>query len=195
MRRSLAMLALCGVLSAHAAPDAPDAPPARQLEVCFNYGCLGTQAVSFAPEQFAALRDDLAKATDAADERARLAGVIARMYRWAGEQSPIAADRAGDYLDAGVYGRMDCIDHARTTTAMIEALQDAGALQRHRVLDIARRTSWLIMQHFSAVIEDVDSGRRYAVDTWFRDHAEPAVVMDMEQWMDGGYPDDWNARR
>ena len=64
-----------------------------------------------------------------------------------------------------------------------------------RAAGIERRRSWLIMQHFSAVIEEMEEGRQYAVDTWFRDHADPAVVMDMEQWSNGGYPDDWNAGR
>ena len=91
----------------------------------------------------------------------------------------------------------DLIRCASVTPAEGGALQllEAGALRHHRVLDIARRTSWVIMQHFTAVIEDTESGRRYAVDTWFRDHGEPPVVMDMEHWKNGGYPDDWNARR
>jgi len=171
------------------------ADEAVEFGVCFNYGCLNEKAVSFSAAQMTTLREELARAHDAASERDALAVVLGRMYRWAGEQSPIAADRAGDYLDDGVFGRMDCIDHAHTTTRMLETLQRAGALRHHRVIDIARRTSWVIMQHFTAVIEDTDIGGRYAVDTWFRDHAEAAVVMDIEHWKDGGYPDDWNARR
>lgn len=192
MRRLLAGVLLCGALQVQATPGM-----ARDLEldICFNYGCLVVQTVSLASEQRAVLVGEMLKASDAAGEREQLEWVIARMYRWAGEQSPIGADRAGDYLDLGADGRMDCIDHAHTTTVMLELLQEAGALRHHRVLDIARRTSWVIMQHFTAVIEDTESGRRYAVDTWFRDHGEPPVVMDMEHWKNGGYPDDWNARR
>lgn len=189
MRRVLKVLALCSLLgTAHAAGDV-------DVEVCFNYGCQNTQAVSFTGSQIDSLRGRLRQADDARSEREILSRVIADMYRWAGAQSPISVDRAGDYLDDGVYGRMDCIDHANTTTHMLDVLQRAGALRHHRVLAIARRRSWLIMQHFSAVIEDIEDGRQYAVDTWFRDHAEPAVVMDIQRWMDGDYPDDWNSRR
>lgn len=184
MRAGVMALALCAGLTVARADDG------AEVEVCFNYGCLSSQVVHFSAAQIASLKGELARADDAAAEREALAQAVARLYRWAGGQSPIGVDRAGDYLDDGVYGRMDCIDHAHTTTRMLEVLQRAGALRHHRVLDVARRRSWLIMQHFSAVIEDTESGRLYAVDTWFRDHAEPAVVMEMEQWKDGGYPDD-----
>lgn len=162
----------------------------QSLEVCFNYGCQSTQTVVYAPSQMLSLHSALDGSVDAADERGRLQYVLARMYRWAGEQSPIHVDRAGDFLDDEAYGRMDCIDHARTTDRMLHALQAAGALKFHRVVDIQRRTSWVIMQHFSAAIEDRSDGQRYAVDTWFRDHAEPAVVMDLNRWKGGGYPDE-----
>lgn len=160
------------------------------LDVCFNYSCLTTQTVHFVPAQLASLQRELALAGDAAAERQRLQDVVARMYRWAGEQSPIRVDRAGDFLDDGVYGRMDCIDHAHTTERMLELLDGMGALRFHRVTGIERRRSWLIMQHFSATIEELEGGHRWAVDTWFRDHAEPAVVMDFDEWKGGGYPDE-----
>lgn len=160
------------------------------LDVCFNYSCLKTQTVLYSEAHISSLRNELQLANDAAEERLRLQDAIARMYRWAGEQTPIHVDRAGDFLDDGVYGRMDCIDHAQTTARMLETLQAAGALRFHRVTGIERRRSWLIMQHFSATIEENDGGGRWAVDTWFRDHAEPAVVMDIEEWKDGGYPDE-----
>lgn len=180
---------LAGLLAAMPLLAAGGSGGAQTLEVCFNYGCQATLAVAYTPAQMLSLHGALDGSVDAADERGRLQYVLARMYRWAGEQSPIHVDRAGDFLDDEVYGRMDCIDHAHTTDRMLRALQSVGALKFHRVIDIQRRTSWVIMQHFSAAIEDAE-GHRYAVDTWFRDHAEPAVVMDLNRWKDGGYPDE-----
>lgn len=189
MRLVLTAAALCSLPgAAHAAGDV-------EIEVCFNHGCQNTQMVGFTGSQVESLRQLLGKADDARSERELLSRAIADMYSRAGAHSPILVDRAGDYLDDGVYGRMDCVDHATTTTHMLDVLQRAGALRHHRVVAIARRRSWLIMQHFSAAIEDIEDGRRYVVDTWFRDHAEPAVVMDMQRWMDGGDPDDWNSGR
>lgn len=189
MRLVLTAATLCSLPgAAHAAGDV-------EIEVCFNHGCQNTQTAGFTGSQVESLRQRLEKADDARAERELLSRAIAGMYRRAGEHSPILVDRAGDFLDDGVYGRMDCIDHANTTTHMLDALQRAGALRHHRVVAIARRRNRLIMQHFSAAIEDIEDGRPYAVDTWFRDHAEPAVVMDMQRWMDGDYPDDWKSRR
>ena len=103
-------------------------------------------------------------------------------------------DRAVDNQRQQLLARMgpDAVLSAseQAVQQFVELLQDAGALRHHRVLESARRRSWLIMQHFSATIEQNDGGGRWAVDTWFRDHAEPAVVMDIEEWKDGGYPDE-----
>jgi len=79
---------------------------------------------------------------------------VGNLYRVAGRQSPISADRAGNYLDRGVNGRMDCIDHSTTTTRLLELMQSREWLRFHRVLDPERRTR-LIFQHFAAVIEEI----------------------------------------
>lgn len=119
---------------------------------CYNYGCAVEAEAHFDPRQMAEVRAQLQGAADAADERRRLAVVLGSLYRWAGEQLPIRADKGGDYADDGVDGRMDCIDHAATTTRLLRLLEAHGGLRHHRVIEQARR-SFLILQHFSAVIE------------------------------------------
>lgn len=195
--------------------------------------------------QRVALRDDgladvaalLASADDAEAEREAIATAVGMLHRLAGEGSPIAADRAGNYLDAGVRGRMDCIDHSTTTTRLLELIESRGWLRFHRVIEPARR-SRAIFQHFSAVIEEMEplrepqptarepaedrvpdhvplllalcdcqnvvediprkpapgtppagpGGRRFAVDSWFVEHGEPAVVLPLAEWMNGEGP-------
>lgn len=34
---------------------------------------------------------------------------------------------------------------------------------------------------------------RWAIDTWFRDNGAPAVVMPLDTWRRGAYPDDWRG--
>lgn len=164
------------------------------VQVCYNYGCAVEEIVLFSDSALAMVREMLAPAATPEDERAALALAVARLYRWAGEQTPIWRDRGGNYDDDQEQdGRMDCIDHSTTTTRFLRMLGERGWLHFHRVLEPARRTRLLgLGQHFSAVIEELGPVRdpahpdpeRYVMDTWFRDHGLPAVVMPLENWME-----------
>ncbi|CAI06645.1 hypothetical protein [Aromatoleum aromaticum] len=127
---------------------------AASVDVCFNYGCAASAEVRFADERLDEVGRLFSDAGDAERERAAISLAVAALHRIAGEQSPIAADRAGNFLDDGVNGRMDCIDHATTTTRLLALMASRGWLRFHRVLEPARR-SRVIFQHFSALIEEV----------------------------------------
>lgn len=204
--------------------------------VCFNYGCASQAEVMFEDSELDRVRGLLAQVDSPAAERAALARSIGALLGYAGTRAPIAADRAGNFLDDGVEGRMDCIDHATTTTRLLVLLEERGWLRFHRMLPPERR-SFLILQHFSAVIEEIEPprvaapvtappvipdyvapmlalcdcaevldelaappvppvepesaghpGERFALDSWFVDHGEPAVVLPLEDWMKGDGP-------
>lgn len=179
----------CGLVLFCAAVGAQE-----RIAVCYGYGCLNTATVSFNKRQLAQVRDLLDDALSAAHERELIGVVVGRLLGWAGQQSPIHADRGGNYADDGVHGRMDCIDHATTTTRLLQMLQRRGWLRWHRVLQAEVRTRLLVFDHWSAVIEeapkapfvdeDPTSRKRYAVDSWFYDNGQPAVVMPLAAWMD-----------
>ncbi|MBR0568532.1 hypothetical protein J5J83_20605 [Azoarcus sp. L1K30] len=199
-----------------------------QVSVCYNYGCSATGTVVFESGVLAKARASLLEAGDAVAERAALAVVVGGLYLEAGRQTPIAADRGGNFLDQEVEGRMDCIDHSTTTTRFLTMMADRGMLRFHRVLEPARRTRF-ILQHFSAVIEERAPppglqqavvvpdhvplmlalcdcaevlgdvllppalpapmpGARFAVDSWFVDNGEAAVVLPLADWLDGDGP-------
>lgn len=214
-----ALLMLCLPISAAAAPA---------VEICYNYGCAVRVPVRFEPLRLEALEARLREADGAQAERAVLGEVLGKLYRIAGEQTPVAADRAGNLLDGGVDGRMDCIDHSTSSTALLQLLETRGSLRYHTVLAPARRARF-ILQHFSAVIEEVEPpmplaapaevpdhvglllalcdcpevvddiprppapppgnpGARFAVDSWFVDNGEPAVVLPLADWLNGDGP-------
>ena len=165
-----------------------------EVPICFNYGCLSEARVRFSAMLLDYVGDQLAEARDAADERSRLARAVGQLYVEAGRQSPIDADRAGDYLDDGVFGKMDCIDHATSTTRLLKVLEARGALKYHTVKAPRRRTSFILFQHFSAVVEEraqagIDApGAQFVIDSWFGEHGEPAVVLPLADWLDGDGP-------
>lgn len=135
---------------------ASSAPAAQSVQFCYDYGCRVEDWAHYDDAQLGAVRDRLGEAADAAGERDRLALALGALYRWAGEQLPIHADKSGDLADGEVEGRMDCIDHATSTTRLLQMIEAQGWLRHHRVIEPARR-SMLIVQHFSAVIEQRDA--------------------------------------
>lgn len=165
----------------------------EHVAVCFNYGCLNEESVVFSEARIGAVGERLQQAASPVEERTLLAQVIGQLYRWAGEQSPINADRPGDFLDDDAYGKMDCIDHAETTTRLLKMLEKRGLLRFHSVDVVHRRLRWFVAQHFSAVIRERSAGEsvggaQFVVDTWFGEHGDPAVVLPLEDWLDGEGP-------
>lgn len=172
------------------------------VTICYNYGCSAQATVRFSSAQIRQVVMLLADARDAAEERRLVSRVIGQLYAWAGEQSPIHADRAGNYADGGVNGEMDCIDHSTTTTRFLRLLEQSGALHFHRVGPVIRR-GW-VFQHFTATLDELPplaaeampttvstsaQVPRYAVDSWFVDNGQPAVVLPLSEWFSyrGGF--------
>jgi len=199
LRRIVACLSL--LLSA-----APAFAQDFEVAICFNYGCLSQENVLIEAARLDPILQMLKGAADAKDERRRLAVAIGALYTIAAEQTPVGNDKGGNYDDAGVSGRMDCIDHSTTTTRFLKLLEARGGLRWHRALEPARRMRFWVLQHFSAVIEtlpeettpeeeypeklEVDpssvfSVSRYVVDSWFVDNGQPAVILSLEDWLKG----------
>lgn len=165
----------------------------ERISVCFNYGCISQAEIVYNDEQLNEVKLLLAKASDAAQEREAIAVAVGRLLGWAGQQSPIAADRGGNYADDGVYGKMDCIDHSTTTTRLLRMIERLGWLRYHRVLEPALRR-FLFFEHYSAQIEEIMPAKdsvspgRYVVDSWFFDNGHPAAVMPLSRWQAGESP-------
>jgi hypothetical protein len=181
MRRLIALLAFC-LLPALAVAEA-------RVSVCYGYSCVAQADIAYSAAQMDEVRRLLQSAADAEGERELLAEAVGRLYRWAGEQSDIANDRAGNYADGHVSGKMDCIDHSTSTTRLLHLLAGYESLRWHRVLEPqARYFLGLIANHWSAVIEETGGGR-FVVDSWFVNNGEPAVILPLDEWKKGAGPD------
>lgn len=180
----------------------------ERIDVCYNYGCLAETTVRYSNSQLAWVRKAMAAAKTPEQERTALAPVIGRLYYWAGRQSPIYADKGGNYADDAVPGSMDCIDHSTTTTRLLTMMARRGMLRYHKVLEPARRARVFVFEHYSAAIEELPprwlprakitlyaeapdeiQPDRFAVDSWFFDNGKPAVILPLEDWKDGAGPD------
>lgn len=170
---------------------------AESVSVCFNYGCATESVVEFSDAQLKMLANQFAEAHTAPEERFAIRYAIGDMLRWAGEQSPISADKGGNLADQAVYGRMDCIDHATTTTRLLQIIEQHHWLKFHHVLESVRRVRFVVMQHFAAHIEQIKSHKeaevidpplQFVVDSWFFDNGKPAVILPLDEWLAGGGP-------
>ncbi len=174
-RPALAIMGIfCLCLSFHAAAD-------ETVTVCYNYGCAAQEPVIYSEVQLREIRALLREARDAAGEREKISLAIGRLLGWAGKQTPISADRGGNYSDHGVRGRMDCIDHSTTTTRLLKMLEARGMLRWHRVLPPYQRLRFVIFQHYSAVIEEIVpavAGNTLAANTANVANAAPGTRTD-----------------
>ena len=150
----------------------------ERIEICYNYGCLTRSDILYAETDLQAVAQLLAPARDAEQERELVASAIGRMYALAAQQSPVGNDRGGNYNDGTVSGRMDCIDHATSTTRFLRLFERRGWLKWHRVEEPARRTSGLFFQHFSAVLEVLPIPRQQLAT--LAEHLQSA----MQSWCD-----------
>jgi len=162
------------------------------VRICHGYGCEYQAPVRFTEGQLGQVRRMMFAATDAATERGVLAVAIGRLYGWGGEQSDIHNDRGGNFADDELPGKMDCIDHSNSTTRLLQLLTRRCYLRWHRVLaPEARNFAGILPVHWSAVIEEKQDGepRLFAVDSWFVDNGQPAVILPLDEWKKGAGPD------
>lgn len=182
----------------------------EQVSICYNYGCRAHAEIVYGGEQLRILGKIMGRAHNAAEERQAISLAVGRLLDWAGKQSPIWADRGGNAEDGGVDGEMDCIDHSTTTTRLLQMMDRLGLLRYHRVRSVARRTRFVLFEHFAAQIEEIEAEKtnmgnagktedastdesntapRYVVDSWFFNNGHPAEVMPLARWLAGEGPE------
>ena len=164
--------------------------PASALEVtiCYNYGCAVQAKIEVDLNDLTQLDQLFEEVSNAAVERGSIQLAIGYMNRVVGKQTPIRNDKGRNYDDDGVEGRMDCIDHSHTTTAYLKLIEARGLLGFHRVLEPVHRAPLLVNDHWSARIQETETGEQYAVDSWFFDHGEPAAIFPVRDWLKGAEP-------
>ena len=180
----IVLLLMLTVVPAHATNWLDDDEQIARIHVCFDFGCKNGQQIDLFESDWQAVRSLLANAPSAEQERERIAAAIAMMESIVSAVSPTGADRAGnDVPDADFSGQMDCIDESSNATTYLQLFQDKGLLEWHQVRERIYRAPLIVDEHWAAQIEDMQSGARYAVDSWPRAHATPAVIQTVAQWL------------
>ncbi|WP_434779184.1 hypothetical protein [Neisseria sp. Ec49-e6-T10] len=128
---------------------------------------------------------------NAQEERASIQKAVLQLYLIAGDQTPIFADKAGNFKDGTADGRMDCVDHSETDTYFLKFLSRLNLLQFHEIMKPYYRAPRILDLHYASRIKEKENGQQWVVDTWFYDFGHEPVVLEADKWRKGWYPEGW----
>jgi len=168
-----------------------ETPSLDRLEICYAGGCARSAVAQLDTDAWQTIVDVFTPpSTTAEQERMRIANAIGIFEQLVGSQTGTDADRAGTFKNANYPGQMDCNDEAINSTIYLRLLKLHGLMQYHEVEDTRTRhfffNGW---PHTTAVIREILTDSRYAVDSWFHDNGLPAEVVEFQLWKDGWRPD------
>lgn len=81
--------------------------------------------------------------------------------------------------------QLDCIAETSNTTVFLLLLERDGLISRHRVRYPARRGFLIWSSHNTAVLEEVATGRGWAIDSWYGPKGSPTPVWPLDLWQSG----------
>ena len=167
-------------------------PSPQAFSICHGHTCAYITSLSLSNAQWQEVSDIFEPpALSPVQERERIREAIALLERRVGALSGTDADQGRNLAGLGKPGQMDCIDESTNTSVYLYMLQADGLLRWHRLEHrLSRGPFTLVLQppHSTAVIRELGSGRRYAVDSWFLDNGAPPFIVPVEQWKRGWQP-------
>ncbi len=173
IRLVTALLTLAAALPAAAAP---------YFVHCYDFRCKTTFEVHYSDAQWQHIRSIMEQGRhDAFTEKQAIRQAVAAMERYSGELAGTGLDKAGNYPGYDLPGQMDCIDESTNTFQYLAALDELGLMKWHRVAPKQRRMVWFVT-HWTATVAEIGSGRRFAVDSWYRDNGEPPYIQPLDDW-------------
>ena len=167
-------------------------PTLDAFEICHSGGCADVSAVSLSDEGWQQVSAVFATgAKNAAEERVQIATAIGVLETLVGEKTGTSGDLAGTFGNSHYKGQLDCNDEAINSTTYMRLLASNGLMRLHAIEDTRTRsfffTGW---PHSTAVIHEIATGERFAVDSWFYDNGHAATIVPFALWKSGYKPDD-----
>ncbi len=149
---------------------------------CFDFGCKSTREIAYSERHWRQVRAVFAEGiNDREQEKQAIRRAIALMESISGEIAGTHLDKGGNYPGYDLAMQMDCIDESTNTYQYLHALERLQLLKWHRADLKQRRIVWFLT-HWTATISEIDSGKRFAVDSWYRDNGEMPYIQPIEDW-------------
>jgi len=167
-------------------------PTPDVFSVCFDHSCHTVETHSITWQEWKQVTTPLETPGESAEkERHAIAAAIAIMEEIVGQRTGTYQDLGENLRGFGKTGQMDCIDESTNTNTYLYMLEQAGYLKWHKLLDRSTRFGIFAgMPHTTAVIEEINSHTRYAVDSWFFDNGKPPAIVELSAWKKGWDPGD-----
>jgi hypothetical protein len=168
-------------------------PTLERFEFCQGGGCAEVDSVGVLEDEWKRVREVLTPAAASAEgEREKIKQAIGLMERIIGPKTGTDSDRGGTFGNAHYPGQLDCNDEATNTTTYLKLMLKDGLLHFHHPVDTKTRGFFLNgWPHTTAVIQENEGDKKFAVDSWFYDNGVPPVIIPLEQWRSGWKPDNW----
>lgn len=169
-------------------------PYVHDFEVCTGGGCADLKQVGMTHDDWQTVLNVFMQAgevNDAAQERGLIAYAIGAMELVVGRLTDTATDLAGTFGNADYPGQMDCNDEAINSTTYMRLMRNYGLIKFHEIEDMRTRNFFFNgWPHSTAVIREIATGARFAVDSWFYDNGFPATIVPFSEWKSGYIPED-----
>jgi len=169
-------------------------PKLEAFEICTGGGCAEIKQVAVTGDEWKVIADifeDASLTKDAVLERKHIAEAIGALEKIVGAKTGTSTDRAGTFDNSRYPGQLDCNDEAINSTTYMRLMYQHGLIKLHVVEDMRTRSYFLFgWPHSTAMIHELATGERYAVDSWFYDNGYPATIVPFASWKSGYFPAD-----
>ena len=164
-----------------------------QFPHCHGYGCPSYYLVELHQKDWRLIDRIFTRrpAKTPQAEREKLAQAIGAFETIVGKLTGTEVDYRGTFLKMGE-GQLDCVDESTNTTIYMDLLRQRGHLKFHDIQQPQIRTPftggggrWV---HQTAIIQERESGVKYAVDSWFEHNGAPPHIVPLSDWQNGWRP-------
>lgn len=169
-------------------------PVLSGFDICMGGGCAEIKHISFSLDDWRIITNVFSGFNDTGDtnqERKLIATAIGEFEKIVGAKTGSSTDRAGTFGNAEFPGQLDCNDEAINSTTYMRLMRQSGLIKLHEIEDMRTRNFFFNgWPHSTAVIHEIATGNRFAVDSWFYDNGLPATIVPFELWKSGYIPQD-----
>lgn len=170
-------------------------PTLSGFDICYGGGCAVISRVSLSDmdwQNIVKMFEPLPQ--NAVEERADIAKSIAVFEQIVGSKTGTSEDKGGTFGNSAYPNQLDCNDEAANTTIYMRLLKQANYLHFHQIIDTKTRGYFLNgWPHSTAAIQEITTGEKFAVDSWFYDNGKPATIVPLALWKSGWKPEKTSA--
>lgn len=170
------------------------------IPVCHGFGCRYKDVVSISAQEWDQIKSFFQPpAKSPKEERRQIRKAAGWFEVIMGHHTPIYLDQPRDNYpgrfngtgehgtraggNASTVGQLDCIDDSLNMTTYLTLMDKAGLFKYHKAVERAYRRS-AVDQHFAGQIEEIGTGKRWVVDSWFYGYGNLPVVEAAKEWSD-----------